>query len=157
MTFDAGQVSNNILMRAFKDDFAVSPMKLQKILYFVASEYAKETGKPLLSEPFQPWQYGPVVRSVYSEFKPFGASPIRRYAKDSQGKAYVVDEDQNVKLRKVLDRVWAAVKSRSAVDLSRITHLEGSAWRKAFNAGDQYIRDSDVAGDASYQSRLGLD
>ncbi|PQP39351.1 Panacea domain-containing protein [Mycolicibacterium austroafricanum] len=157
MTFDAGQVCNNVLMRAFRDDFSVSPMKLQKILYFVASEYAKDTGEPLLSEPFQPWQYGPVVQSVYSEFKPFGGGPIRRYAKDSQGKAYIVAEDQNVKLRKVLDRVWPAVKSRSAVDLSRITHLPGSAWRKAFDNSDRYIRDADIESDTSYRSRLGLD
>lgn len=157
MTFDTAQVCNNILTRAFEDGVSVSPMKLQKVLYFVASEYAKATGFPLLGEPFQQWAYGPVVRSAYSEFKPYGGRPIRTYAKDSQGKAYAVDEDQNPKLRGVLDRVWAATKGRGAVELSRITHENGSAWRKAFNAGNRYIDDDDIRADQSYRSRLNLD
>ncbi|MDI9900274.1 DUF4065 domain-containing protein [Rhodococcus sp. IEGM 1409] len=156
MAFDATLVCNNILKRAFEEDVPVTPMKLQKILYFVASEYAKDTGSPLLREPFQQWQYGPVVASVYSEFKPFGSGAIRRYGKDSQGKAYVVDEDQSGELREVLGRVWPVVKSQGAVQLSRITHLPGSAWRKAFDANEQYIDDADIRADESYRSMLGL-
>lgn len=156
MAFDATRVCNNILKRAFDEDVPVSPMKLQKVLYFVASEYSKETGKALLSEPFQPWQYGPVVASVYSEFKPFGSSPIRKYAKDSLGKAYVVDESRNEQLKTAIDRVWPATKSRGAVPLSRITHLPGSAWRKAYEAGKQYIKQDDIRDDQTYPPKLGL-
>jgi len=157
MAFDATRVCNNILKRAFDEDVPVSPMKLQKILYFVASEYAKRTGKPLLIEPFQQWQYGPVVASVYTEFKPFGGRPIRRYAKDSEGKAYMVAEDKNAELREALECVWPAVKSRGAVPLSRITHLPESAWRKAYDAGNAYIDDEDIREDSTYRARLGLD
>ncbi|KAB2582463.1 hypothetical protein BS297_25645 [Rhodococcus erythropolis] len=157
MAFDATRVCNNILQRAFDEDVPVTPMKLQKILYFVASEYAKDTEKPLLSEPFQQWQYGPVVASVYSEFKPFGSGSIRRYAKDSQGKAYVVNESKNPRLREALDRVWPVVKDRGAVPLSRITHLPESAWRKAFDANERYIDEDDIRLDETYRPKLGLD
>lgn len=157
MTFDTAQVCNNILTRAFNDDIPVSPMKLQKVLYFVASEYAKQTGKPLLGEPFQQWDYGPVVRSVYSEFKPFSGQRISRYAKDALGKAYAVDETANPKLRGVLNRVWNATKGKGAVELSRITHEENSAWWKAYQAGKRYIDDDDIRDDRSYITRLNLD
>jgi uncharacterized phage-associated protein len=157
MAFDTAQVCNNILTRAFRDDVPVSPMKLQKVLYFVASEYAKATGAPLLGEPFQQWDYGPVVRSAYSEFKPYGASRIRTYAKDSQGKAYEVNEAKNPKLSAVLDRVWSATKGLGAVELSRITHEENSAWWKAWRAGKRYIDDDEIRDDQTYRSRLNLD
>ncbi len=156
MAFDAAQVCNNILTRAFNEDIAVSPMKLQKILYFTASEYAKKTGNPLLIEPFLQWQYGPVVASVYSEFKPFRGRPIHQYAKNSEGKAYTLDESKNPKLRDSLNSVWAATKGLSAVALSRITHLEGSAWRAAFDAEHRVIDDDDVKTDVSYREPLGI-
>ncbi|MFC3295544.1 DUF4065 domain-containing protein [Clavibacter michiganensis subsp. insidiosus] len=68
-------------------------MKLQKLLYFAASEYAKRTGSDsLLSEPFMMWKYGPVVRSVYDEFRSYGAGRIRTYAKDARGKALSIND-----------------------------------------------------------------
>lgn len=156
MAFDAAQVCNNILKRGFAEGVPISPMKLQKILYFTASEYAKKTGNPLLIEPFLQWQYGPVVASVYSEFKPFRGGPIHQYAKDSEGKAYTLDEAKNPKLRESLNTVWAATKGFSAVALSRITHREGSAWRAAFEAGQRVIDDDALRDDRTYLEPLGI-
>lgn len=39
MPMSATVVCNNILKRAFSESVAVSPMKLQKLLYFVSCEY----------------------------------------------------------------------------------------------------------------------
>ena len=41
--YSSTDVANNVLSRAFAEKISVSPMKLQKILYFVASEYQKTT------------------------------------------------------------------------------------------------------------------
>lgn len=155
MAFSPSNISNNILWRSFDSGVAVSPMKLQKLLYFVASEYAKETGQPLLAEPFRAWRYGPVVRSVYDEFKSFRGDPIRKYAKDAQGKAYRISEKDNPELRDALDRVWSHAASMSAVELSRITHAPDSAWSKAWNH-HELISDEDLAQDRTYLKRLGL-
>jgi len=156
MPFDAARISNNILKRAFTDDIPVSPMKLQKIMYFAASEYAKKTDSPLIMEPFQVWTYGPVISSVYSEFKPFGGRPIKRYSKDSEGKSYMVRESTNPVLREVLDAVWDATYDKTAVALSRITHLPEAAWTKAFKAHEYTLNHEDIAADTSYQAKLGL-
>ena len=56
----------------------ITPMKLQKILYYVCVKYVKETGIFPIYERFEVWKYGPVIPSVYSEFKTFGASPIKK-------------------------------------------------------------------------------
>lgn len=153
--FSPSHVSNNILRRAFNDDIAVSPMKLQRLLYFVASEYAKITGSPLLGESFQAWQYGPVVRSVYDEFHSFGGGSIRKFAKDAQGKSYRVNEKHNPALTYAIDRVWQKASNRSPVDLSRVTHLPESAWSKAYEK-QEYIDDNELARDNTYAHALQL-
>ena len=63
ITYDATLVANNVLYRASRSEprVTVTLMKLQKVLYFVASEYAKRTGRPLFSEHFQTWEYGPIT------------------------------------------------------------------------------------------------
>lgn len=53
MPYPATMIANNVLERSFRDGVYVTPMALQKILYFAASEYEKRTGNRLLAEPFQ--------------------------------------------------------------------------------------------------------
>lgn len=155
MAYSAVHVSNNLLKRAFDENVSVSPMALQKLLYFVASEYAKKTGgRQLLEENFQPWRYGPVVRSVYDEFKPFGAGSIRAFGKDAQEKAYMAAERKDPKLAEAINAVWDAAKHRSAVSLSRITHNDGSAWSKGYTRG--WMKHEDIAADYTYRADLGL-
>lgn len=54
----------------------LTPLKLQKILYYVSTTYFKQTGELLFSENFEKWQYGPVVTSVYHNFKSFGINHV---------------------------------------------------------------------------------
>ncbi len=73
-------------------------IKLQKILYYVQATYmAKNGGTPLFTNDIEKWQYGPVVREVYSEFKDFGISHInttRSYlVREEKGNFQLVDTD----------------------------------------------------------------
>ncbi|MEI1687087.1 type II toxin-antitoxin system antitoxin SocA domain-containing protein [Acinetobacter baumannii] len=66
-------VNNN-----FVDNLTLTPLKLQKVLYYVHAEYlARNNGKPLFNENVEKWQYGPVVRNVYFEFKIHGTDHIQ--------------------------------------------------------------------------------
>lgn len=47
-------VANSILRRAFGTGEYVTPMKLQKLLFFVTCLYQRYTGRRLLTESFQP-------------------------------------------------------------------------------------------------------
>lgn len=157
MSFDPSMISNNILRRAFDEGVPVTPMKLQKILYFAASQYAKRSGgQVLLAEQFQPWKFGPVLQSVYGEFKTYGGQQIRRYAKDAEGRAFVIDEDSNPDLATTLDEVWAATRGLSAFNLSQITHKRDSAWWDAWQQDERYIDDEDLKHDSTYFAFLGL-
>lgn len=157
MPYSPTIIANNILSRSFRDELYMTPMKLQKILYFVSSEYQKRVNRPLLAEPFQTWTFGPVVRSVYDEFRPFSKRDITRFAKDAKGNALIIDESGDADLREILDEVWEVTKNRGAVYLSRITHMEGSAWDRAFQRRDDYIDSDWIAQDETYRQPLGLE
>ena len=156
MRYSPSIISNNILNRAFTEGIPVTPMKLQKILYFVASEYAKKTGRTLLGEPFQQWKFGPVMGSVYSEFRSYRAEPIAAFAKDANGEAFIISEGSDLHLDNALDTVWEGTKRRTAADLSRITHLPNSAWYRAWLNDERYIDDASLQADETYLDDLQL-
>lgn len=156
MAYSPTMVANNILERSFRDGAYISPMKLQKILYFVASEYQKETGRPLLEDKFQTWTHGPVIYGVYDEFRSFSRTSIKRFARNAQGEALQIDESCDPNLRECLDRVWTATKNKGAIELSKLTHAENSAWDRAYQGENQYLSSSDILSDTTYKSVLGI-
>lgn len=149
-------VANSLLRRAFRDNIDVTPMKLQKLLFFVTCLYQRNTGRRLLTESFQPWRYGPVCRSVYDEFRGFGGKPITRYAQDAMGHVYAVNEESSPALHRALNLIWESMKGYSAVTLSRITHRDGGAWRHAVDGDDPFISNSAMADDHTFDDILGI-
>lgn len=51
-------------------------LRLQKYLYYFEAMMLVESGKPKIEENFEKWQYGPVLPSVYYEYKQFGNADI---------------------------------------------------------------------------------
>lgn len=147
-------VCNNILRRSFDENIDVSPMKLQKLLYFVACEYQKQTDAPLFSEPFEVWKYGPVLPSVYAEFSAYGKEKIASYAKDAKGTVYIINESTAPSLKASLDRIWNSFKDWGAVALSKLTHREGSAWSYAYDRYEKVIDNSKLKDDKTYEEFL---
>ena len=140
---------NNILERGEKEKIGISPMKLQKLLYFVCRDYVRQTGQMPISEDFEVWQYGPVISSVYGEFRSFGASPIRGYAQDACGNSYKVSERDNPILANALNNVWAKYKRLSGIELSQKTHQKGSGWYRAYMDGREKISLEDIQNDTA--------
>jgi uncharacterized phage-associated protein len=54
----------------------VTPLKLQKLLYYAEGLSLALRGKSLFSEPILAWRYGPVVRGVYKEYEYAGRNSI---------------------------------------------------------------------------------
>lgn len=147
-------VANSILRRAFDESIPITPMKLQKLLFFVTCLYQRTTHRHLLTESFQPWKYGPVCSAVYDEFKVFGGQPITRYATDAKGYATAIDEGRSPALADALNIVWHSMKYRSAVELSRLTHVDGSSWSKAIEKHERFIDNAEMAQDHTFDHML---
>jgi uncharacterized phage-associated protein len=136
-------LSNNFILKALKEEVALSPMKLQKLIYFTYRDYLRKTGNQLFSELICAWKYGPVVESVYNHFKPFGSSSINKFYKNSAGDVSILSESSEG-FGDVVRSVWGKYREYSGIDLSKITHREGTAWYKAWTAGEKYLRDEDI-------------
>jgi uncharacterized phage-associated protein len=54
----------------------ITNLKLQKLLYYAQGYYLALFGEPLFADEISAWPNGPVVKSVYEEFKDFGDKPI---------------------------------------------------------------------------------
>lgn len=138
-------VGNNILKRAFAENIDITPMKLQKMIYFVYRDYLQLTERALFNERFETWKYGPVVRSVYDQYKKYGSNAIRDYAYESGEKYYyTVNEESSPAFKRVIDEVWNQYKSYDGIYLSSITHRPGTAWKKAYDIQCPYLSDKDI-------------
>lgn len=151
---DPELIANSILRRAFTEQTSVSPMKLQKLMFFTACLYQRHTRRRLLTESFQPWKSGPTCGAVYGEFASFGGNPITEYAKDAIGDVYAADERSNPELKQAIDMVWDHMKHLPAVTLARITVLPGSAWSKAVERKNCFISNADMAEDHTFDAYL---
>jgi uncharacterized phage-associated protein len=47
-------------------------LKLQKLLYYCQINSLKKYKTPLFDDVIEAWDYGPVISSVYKQYKPFG-------------------------------------------------------------------------------------
>lgn len=138
-------VANFFLDKGKKEKIALTPMKLIKLAY-IAYGWALGTENILLfAEDIEAWRYGPVIPSLYHEFKHFGGNPIvdcysLEYDAFESIKPYIprVDEERDLHVIKILNLVWRFYKNRSATDLMMLTHQEGTPWFKVWEkAPDQ--------------------
>jgi len=117
----------------------ITPLKLQKILYYVSTTYIKFNNEALFPESFEKWQYGPVVTEVYHTFKMYGfsriISPKSTIEQDNSSALGVKKVDFNPQrfliddeFIKYTNNVISKLIKKEAFDLVEMTHQE-SAWK----------------------------
>lgn len=124
----------NWIINNFPDKYerdSLSHLKLQKLSY-----YCYGISKALCSEEidtieFEAWQYGPVSRDIYAQYKVFGMDPI---PKSDEVIAPVFSE----KLEKIFTAVCEIYGGMSAFKLVEQTHVE-KPWRETWDSGKRFI------------------
>jgi len=101
----------------------LTPMKLQKLLYYAHGWHLAIYNKPLIDEQIQAWEYGPVISSVYHRFKSFGNKAIEL---DKGSPTYLSCLDgEEIDL---LKKVWEVYGDFSAFALSDRSHDPNGPW-----------------------------
>lgn len=139
MAYSAIAVANAFIEKAKNKGINdLSPMKLQKLVYFAHAWMLALADKPLIKEDVKAWKFGPVIDSVYHEFKSFGSNNITTMGTEFVGLGsddifdvkYVIprlpksDETASA----IVDAILDTYGDRSAISLSNLTHEPGSAW-----------------------------
>lgn len=134
MAYSAFAVANAFVQRAKENGLSLSPMKLQKLMYYAQAWHLKVLECPLLDDNFCRWKFGPVVPAVYHEFKDYGYRPITSMAttlaRDGDGYSVhlpkIPSEDKAA--WSLIDAVVKRYGHIDAQTLSEMTHRDGSAW-----------------------------
>lgn len=126
--YDSKAIANMFLELAAQVREPVTPMKMQKLVYYAHGWYAGYTGRPLISEDLEAWQYGPVIPTLYIEFAPFGARPITSKAKEWGWGDNEVPLPANDSVRQFLGTIWESYGKYSGFYLSELTHAAGAPW-----------------------------
>ncbi len=137
MPFSAAAVANEFLHLAHSGGQTITPLKMQKLVYFAHGWHLAITGKPLITEPIQAWQYGPVISSLYQIFKEAGANPISFAASVPIQNGFIaakLEREGNAAdvaiAKQIIERVWNQYGKYTAAQLTTITHSENSPWAK---------------------------
>lgn len=99
----------------------MTPLRLQKLLYFAQAWHLARHGTPLFDAPIEAWQYGPVVPDVYRKYNHFGREGIEE---DSRVAPDAFTSNEFALLLDVA-REYAPYSTSALVDL---THKAGAPW-----------------------------
>ena len=120
-------VAAHIINKCIDLDMPVSNLKLQKMLYFLDMTYLVNTGKRLIDEDFEAWQYGPVIKDVYERFSSYAATPIELKQDFSENFPSKYANEIQQKINNL-----ARIRTSYLVDIS---HKEGTPWDIVYNNG----------------------
>ncbi len=123
----------NTLLKAAKDKkVELTHLQIQKLVYFLHGYYLAKNGKPLVEEPFQAWQYGPVLTSLYESLKKYGSQSVKAYLptidKTTGEEKFFVVAEANEEFWRVFELVWDKYAKLSGSMLSSLSHKKGSPW-----------------------------
>lgn len=144
MPCDSKAVANYFLELAKRDGVTLSPMKVQKLVYFAHGWHLAIYGEPLIDDTVEAWEFGPVIPTLYHEFKKYGngaiTSPAAKLVLEegddwtTKGSfTYIVPKLHDDAVQTFLDVIWEKYQKFSAVQLSNLTHVEGSPWLEVYS------------------------
>lgn len=147
--YNPNHIANAFLLKARDEGVRdVDPLKIQKLVYNLNGYWLAMHGRPLVGEPFQAWPHGPVLASLYHQFKGNRSAPISNWAldkdKDGEGwRAYRPTDDDRA-FYDALEAVWDKYKGLDGLKLSALTHAQGTPWSKARRRGDAYLDNDEI-------------
>lgn len=118
----------------------VTPLMLQKLLYFVQGVHFALYGKPMFEEDCRAWVHGPVYPEVYELFRDFKYNPIedaRFSILEGIGSSLTDDE------KRVVDLVLNTFGMYGGKVLEKITHNE-TPWIEARKGYGENIPSNEV-------------
>ncbi len=117
-SYSAKDIANYFLWKAHQENQELlSNMKLQKLMYYSQGLNLALNHTPLFKEEIEAWTYGPVVSSLYHEYKCYEASGIPA---DPNFDPLSIDDDT----KDFLDEIYSVFGQFSAIRLMDVAHSD---------------------------------
>lgn len=117
------QVANYFIALSNETGNLISNLKLQKLVYYAQAWHLANYSKELILEDFQAWVHGPVIPSLYGEYKSFGWKPIIREDLNTE-KFSEIKKQFSLETLSLLELVTTEYFGLTAFELERLTHNE---------------------------------
>ena len=130
MPYSASAIAHAFVLKGIEEANFVTQMKLQKMVYFAHGYHLAKYGKPLITEDFEAWKFGPVVPDIYQSYKLYGSDYIidpglvRNTAKPLAFTESATD---------AMNYTWRVTKNLSASQLMEWSHKDGSPWAVVYD------------------------
>lgn len=131
-------VANYLIRAAKRRGLSLTPLSLQKLLYYVHGHAHARLGRGAVDEPFEAWQYGPVVRSLYRHLRDPAArqvsEPIPEFAPEDL-------ELSDPEVARVAERVLDTYGTLDGYQLVTMTHAADGPWAQVYRNGGHHLGD----------------
>lgn len=131
-SYPAVSVANSFIELSTRGDFRVDPMKLQKLVYVAHGWNLVRSSRPLIIENVEAWPYGPVVPALYYAFRDYRSADV-----DAPAPLARAGQIDGTSLT-VVEEVWSEYGSKTAIELSMMTHEQGYAWDLARKSAEPW-------------------
>lgn len=138
--FNSNQITDWVLSKIdFEAGDSISPLKLQKLLYYLQAWHLTIFDERIIDEDFEAWAHGPVLRSVYKRFAGFHYmnEPINL---ENQNLSVPNINEESINL---LNEVFSIYGNKSASYLEKLTHSE-EPWKEARGNIDEFERCTNI-------------
>lgn len=125
--FSLSEKMRSVISCLLKRTEVLTPLALQKMLYFIQGIHMALFDRELFPEDCQAWAHGPVFKEVYEVFRDFQYSPIEDARFSMFGSRFQELSDDE---KRVIDMVAESFGIYSGKTLERITHKE-TPWKEA--------------------------
>lgn len=135
--YNASLIAYKFVQRGIEESNPLTQMKLQKIVYLAQGLHLSlYDGAELVKEDFQAWKYGPVIPSIYHDYKLYGSSLIQDLSLiDFNDFTFYLSTDLDDNAESAIEDAWKIAKDIPGTQLSNWTHNEGSPWHKFYREG----------------------
>lgn len=125
-TVDPVTLSDYVVSKVTADGFKITPLKLQKLLYYIDAWHSVYFDKPLFEEDFEAWVHGPVIREVFDYYK----EDYRLHDNITSEDIPTVSDDLSPEQLELIDDVLDEYGGKSGYYLECLTHDE-KPWKDA--------------------------
>ncbi|ESU31292.1 hypothetical protein G3A_17490 [Bacillus sp. 17376] len=101
--------------------FAITPLKLQKLIYYAQGWYMAFKGEALYEDELKAWEHGPVVPELYYDYRHLGYLTIHPEPFENRINGKRIFTKTQLEL---LQEVWEAYGEYDGKYLEELTHQE---------------------------------
>lgn len=118
------EFANALMDRAIEKSVTMSHLKLQKLAYYCQGLHLAVHNTPIFTEEFEAWRHGPVVDTLYHEYKSHGDALIPH----QPGEAFFDLTPEN---QEMVDFVLDSLGNLGCWELVHRTHTE-APWKDVY-------------------------